>query len=438
MLEPRKISGFADYTEAQNAALSRWIRSVEETFRLYGFTRLIPRPLELRTVLTSRGGIEKQIFGVSRLPDDKPTELALPFDRTVPLAHWVALNAGDLAFPYKRYDVSYSFRGERAQAGRFQGFFQADVDIIGLNQLDLNADSECIAVLYEALKTLSLGEVTIALNHIRLAKALLAGMGVAEKAVPEALRALDKLEKQGAEETAKELATLAGLDAAAASAIVETFGYQDALGGFVSSVKSEEYEKGMEELRTVWDGLRSLGVPDAALSFRPGVVRGLDYYTGVVFECVLTGREEFGSIAGGGRFDDLASTFSKLKLPGVGGSIGLSRLFDAACKSGLLKLESRTEAQAFVGFRTPEQKPLAQAVARALRGRGVCVDLFAGKANGVGKQLAYAGKKGLPVAVMVMDEQSIVVRDLLKSEQKDVPTLEEALASAGALLRARP
>lgn len=437
MLEPRKISGFADYTEAQNAALSRWIRSVEEVFRLYGFTRLIPRPLELRTVLTSRGGIEKQIFGVSRLPDDKPTELALPFDRTVPLAHWVALNAGDLAFPYKRYDVSYSFRGERAQAGRFQGFFQADVDIIGLNQLDLNADAECIAVLYEALRALSLGEVTIALNHIRLAKALLAGLGVPEAALPEALRALDKLEKQGPEATAAELSALSGLEKGRAAAAVEVFGYQDALGGFVSPVKSEEFEKGLAELHAVWDGLRSLGVPDAALSFRPGVVRGLDYYTGTVFECVLSGREEFGSIAGGGRFDDLASTFSKLKLPGVGGSIGLSRLFDAACKSGLHRLESRTEAEVFVGFRTPEQKTLAQEVARGLRARGVCTDLFAGKANGVGKQLAYAGKKGLPVAVVVMDQESIVVRDLLKSEQKDVPTLEEALDSAAALLHAR-
>jgi histidyl-tRNA synthetase len=436
MLEPRKISGFADYTEAQNAALSRWIRSVEETFRLYGFTRLIPRPLELRSVLTSRGGIEKQIFGVSRLPEDKPTELALPFDRTVPLAHWVALNAGDMTFPYKRYDVSYSFRGERAQAGRFQGFFQADVDIIGMNQLDLNADAECIAVLYEALKSLALGEVTIALNHIRLAKALLAGMGVPEAALAEALRALDKLEKQGPETTSKELSTLAGLDAAKAAAIVELFGYQDALGGFTNSVPGEEFERGMGELRTVWDGLRSLGVPDAALSFRPGVVRGLDYYTGIVFECVLTGREEFGSIAGGGRFDDLASTFTKLKLPGVGGSIGLSRLFDAACKSGLIKLEARSEAQVFVGFRTPEQKPLAQAVARALRERGVRTDLYAGKASGVGKQLAYAGKKGLPVAVMAMDEASIVVRDLLKSEQKDVPALDDAVAATLGLLRA--
>ncbi|MEI8192192.1 MAG: HisS family protein, partial [candidate division NC10 bacterium] len=419
MLEPRKISGFADYSEAQNAALSRWIDSLEETFRLYGFTRLTPRPLELREVLLSRGGIQKQIFGISRLPDDASTELALPFDRTVPLAHWVGLNAKEIVFPYKRWDISHSFRGERAQAGRFQGFFQADVDIIGQGKLDLNADAECIAVLYEAVAKLALGEAVVSLNHIRLAKALLSGTGASNERLGPALRVLDKLEKQGYSATAEELQRTAGLNAGQAASAVDLFTYKGRLSDFSpGSAGGEAFEQGLGELRAVWDGLLSLGVPESALTFRPGVVRGLDYYTGVVFETTLKGGEDFGSVAGGGRYDDLASTFTDMSLPGVGGSIGLTRLFDAACKGGLVDLASRTEAQVFVGFRTPELKALAQTAAKELRSRGIRVDLYSGPAANVGKQLAYAGKKGLRTAVMAMDAKSIVVRDLAKSEQK--------------------
>lgn len=431
MMEPRKISGFADYNEAQNAALSRWIDSLEETFRLYGFTRLIPRPLELREVLTSRGGIQKQIFGVSRLPHDTATDLALPFDRTVPLAHWVALNAKELVFPYKRWDISHSFRGERTQAGRFQGFFQADVDIIGQGKLDLSADAECIAVLYEALEKLSLGKITVSLNHIRIAKALLSGLGAADSNIPEGLRILDKLDKIGPAAVSEELGKAAILEQKAAATAVERFSYQGPLGGFeAGSAGGDAYRQGYEELKAVWEGLSSLGLPEAALSFRPGVVRGLDYYTGTVFEFHLKGHEDFGSVAGGGRYDDLASTFTDMSLPGVGGSIGLTRLFDAACKSGLAAKDERTEAEMFVGFRTPELRTVAQSAARLLRSHGIRVDLYSGIPASIGKQLSYASKKGLKWALMAMDEKSIVVRDLVKSEQKDVPSVNEAVERA--------
>jgi len=431
MLEPRKISGFADYSEAQNAALSRWIDSLEETFRLYGFTRLTPRPLELREVLLSRGGIQKQIFGVSRLPDDAGTELALPFDRTVPLAHWVGLNAKEIVFPYKRWDISHSFRGERAQAGRFQGFFQADVDIIGQGKLDLNADAECIAVLYEALQRLSLGDIAVSLNHIQLARSLLADMGTPNDRIAGALRALDKLDKVGADEVVEDLVRSVQMEKQAAGKAVDVFSYRGPLAGF--PLKASDCAA---ELSAVWDGLLSLGVPEGALRFAPGTVRGLDYYTGAVFEFHLKGREDFGSVAGGGRYDDLASTFTDMSLPGVGGSIGVTRLFDAACKSGLVRLDARTEAEVFVGFRTPELSGLAQTLAKELRSKGLRVDLYSGPKANVGKQLGYAGKKGLRTAVMAMDAKSIVVRDLLKSEQKDVPAVEEAVALA--LSAARP
>jgi histidyl-tRNA synthetase len=194
ILSPRDISGFADYNEAENVALSSWVRQIEDVYRAHGFSRLLPRPLELREVLLARGGMDKQIFGISRLPQEAPTDLALPFDRTVPLANWTAKHAHEICFPYKRFDIGYSFRGERAQAGRFQGFFQADVDIIGPD-LGPDADAECIAVLYRTLLALGLGELRVSLNHIGLAKNILRARGVREEQLGAALAAIDKIGK---------------------------------------------------------------------------------------------------------------------------------------------------------------------------------------------------------------------------------------------------
>ncbi len=437
-LKPRTISGFADYTEAENAELARWIKLIEETYRLYGFSRLTPRPLELRDVLLSRGGIQKQVYGVSRLPDEKATDLALPFDRTVPMAHWVALNANDLVFPYKRYDISYSYRGERAQAGRFRGFFQADIDIIGQDKLDPTADAECIAVLFKALDQLGIGSFKITLNHIGMAKAILDEFGFCVDRRP-ALVAIDKLVKIGVEATAAELVETTLLDQCQAEQLTKVFSFDGDFLAFRKSlpVESPVIDEAVGELESVWTALIALGVPQEILKFQPGIVRGLDYYTGTVFETFLVGKESIGSVASGGRYEDLVSTFSSLSLPGVGGSIGLTRLFYAACKEGLVDFDYRSEADVFVGFRKGELRETAQIVARKIRDLAVNTDLYSGSSS-FKKQLVYADKKGIPLAIFVMDKGSIVVKDMKGKTQSDHNTIDEAVSSAIQISRIDP
>jgi histidyl-tRNA synthetase len=428
MIKTRPISGFPDYTEAQNVALSRWLQRIEETYRVYGFSRLIPRPLELRSVLLSRGGIQKQVFGVSRLPTDNPTDLALPFDRTVPLANWVARNANDIVFPYKRYDISYSFRGERAQAGRFQGFFQADIDIIAQENLDLNADAECIAVIYEALNTLKLGDFVISLNHIGLVKSILREVGVPSDMNRAVLTVIDKIQKIGRDAAAREICDEIGLPAVLCDRVVEIFSYSGPIEEFAEAcqVCTAGSQIALTDLSAVWSYLVSLGVPSQQLAFWPRNVRGLDYYSGVVFETFLNGQESIGSIASGGRYDDLVSTFSTLKLPGAGGSIGVTRLFDFACKNDLIDLCQKSEAQIFVGFRTLDLKTQAQELASLLRKQGLRVDLFSGTSK-IKKQIAYADRKGIPLLIIPMECNSILIKEMQTGDQIEKPNIAETI-----------
>lgn len=428
LIESRSISGFNDYTEAENVELSAWILAIEETYRRFGFSRLLPRPLERRSVLLSRGGIQKQIFGVSRLPEDEPTDLALPFDRTVPLANWVAMNAKRMVFPYKRYDVSYSYRGERAQAGRFQGFFQADVDIIGRDTLDLNADAECIAVVVSALQQLPFSNLLVAVNNIQLTQRLLRDLQLDAEAVRPALTLLDKLPQVGKIETCEELVTSLGLQRHLADEIVDVFSFEGKPQDFRPTVQqaSTETSRVMDDVEFVWQALLDLGVPEPILSFRPGIVRGLDYYTGTVFETFIDGAEYFGSVASGGRYEDLVSTFCDLELPGVGGSIGLSRLFDVAKRLNLLDLEKSSEANILVGFRTPDLRSVAQVLATHLREAGRYVDLYSAS-DRVKKQFSYADRKGMEWVIMVMASDSIVVKDLKSGNQVDTTDVENAL-----------
>jgi len=435
----RALSGFADYNEAQNVALSRWLQIVENSYRLYGFSRLVPRPIEAREILFAQGGIQKQIFGVSRLPSDRPTDMALPFDRTVPLAHWVARHAHEVTFPYKRYDISYSFRGERAQAGRFQGFFQADVDIIGRDALDVSADAECIAVIAETLSQLGVAPIRVLIGHIALAGELLLDHGLPEGGLRAALDIVDKIGSVGLDSTREALVDAVALETSRAVAVCNLFSFRGDPEEFsqVWRPDSLRAQKAMAELLATWRNLVALGVPVATLQFCPAIVRGLDYYSGVVFETEWLGHEQVGSVASGGRYDDLASTFTSAKLPGVGGSIGLTRLFGAAIAAGLIPEGIRSEAVAFCGYRTESEKPSALTIAKALRQSGVAVDVFSGSGS-VRRQLAYASRKGLQFAILAMGPNSFVIKDLDSGAQVDAPTVDSAVEDTLGRLRGAP
>ncbi len=429
-IEPRPISGFAEYSEAQNVALAKWIRLIEDSYRRYGFSRLFPRPLELREVLLSKGGIQKQVFGVSRLPSEEPTELALPFDRTIPLANWVASQEHDIVFPYKRYDISYSFRGERAQAGRFQGFFQADVDIIGSERLDLSSDAECIAVIFDTLRMLNIGVPRILISNTQFARTVCTLLGVGVEQVEGVLRIIDKLRETPVADTRAQLTQLTGLEEGTVGLFIDLFGFEGNLLalGDVGKQLIARAPNALDDLTAVWTSLLALGIPPQHLVFAPRIVRGLDYYSGTVFETMLDGYENLGSIASGGRYDDLASTFTSSKLPGVGGSIGLTRLFDLACRANLVALDAKSEAPIFVGFRTIEQRSAAEKLATALRRAGYAVDLYSADGR-IKKQLSYADRKGSIVTALVMDVESIVVRRMSDGSQTDLTCIADAISA---------
>lgn len=437
IVKPRAISGFADYDEFENVALSQWIRTIEGVYRRYGFSRLFPRPLELREVLLSRGGIQKQVFGVSRVQGDRATHLALPFDRTVPLANWVALKAQNIVFPYKRYDISYSFRGERAQAGRFQGFFQADVDIIGQGTLGPAADSECLATVYEALSALEVGDIWMTVSHMGIANSILTCLGVSENSRSDVLRLIDKLEKVGPDAVAEELANTPSLGEEKISRLLRVFMHRGETQVLPSvlGANTAGLQQSLDDVSAVVEGAVASGIPREVLVFRPDIVRGLDYYSGTVFETFIKGMESVGSVASGGRYDDLASTFSDASFPGVGGSIGVTRLLDAMLRSGTMDLSARTEANCFVGFREETLRPLSQHIAKSLRMGGLAVDLFSGDGP-IRKQLSYANRKGFEVAVLVMDEGAYVVKNLHKGSQTEVPSVPDVQAEVSRLIRA--
>jgi histidyl-tRNA synthetase len=421
---PRKISGIADYNEAQNFYLGALESIAIENFKKYGFTKLYPRPLELRDVLVANGGIQKQIFGVSRLQNDKATDLALPFDRTVPLSVWVARNAHDITFPFKRYDSSYSFRGERAQAGRFQGFIQTDIDIIGDKSLNLSADSECISVLFKTIESFDIGSIYLCVNNIRLVNSILDKFSIYENR-EDVLREIDKLLKISKEEVVQEIVNL-GLDEKTSLDLVNIFSYQGSIKNFVieNKLDTPEIKESISELEEVVSGLKLSEISEEKIKFTPAIVRGLNYYTGTVFETFIEGFERYGSISSGGRYDNLASTFTDLKLPGVGGSIGLTRLFDIICENNLLKFERKTIADFLVTFRISSLGNKSQEVAKKLRDKGFFVDLYCGDGN-IKKQLSYGNAKGFSKAVLVMDNESFVYKELSSGEQIEFKSIND-------------
>lgn len=431
MIKPRSVSGLADYSEAENVALSKWIRLIENEYRLFGFSRLIPRPMELREVLLSKGGVQNLIFGVSRLHNDKPTDLALPFDRTVPLANWIARRESEVTFPYKRYDISYSYRGERSQAGRLQGFFQADVDIIGRGKLDISADSEIINVIFSALTRMGLKNMYVCINDLKLTNRILQALQIPRDKNNEILRIVDSILKKSKEELLSELKSAYPFSDEQLTTLWNIFSYQGTVDGFVGvlnteNLMNEDIENALKDILSTTEMLKIGGISEKDIVFFPAIVRGLDYYTGIVFETFIRGFENIGSIASGGRYDNLASIFTKSVLPGVGGTIGLSRLFYIAVKNNFIPLNQCTESDFFIGFREHSFKNDGMEISYVLRNKGYYVDLYSGT-DDFKKQLSYASKKGFEKSIFVMDDNSVILKDLVQRTQVEFSSISDLL-----------
>ncbi|MES2199634.1 MAG: ATP phosphoribosyltransferase regulatory subunit [Chlamydiota bacterium] len=425
MTVPLKISGFADYSEKENRLFSHWKKALEDTYRLFGFMGFNPRPVESIAALQLKGGVAHQIYTLGRLQDGTMTDLALPFDRTIPLAVYVASRRHELVYPFKRFDISHSFRGERPQAGRSRGFIQADIDIIDEN-LTLLSEVECLTALVTALQKLHIPPFIIYLNHLSIPKALMLDMGFTEKNLPEALRIVDKMDKIGIE---KVQAELEALFPSINFSTLPLLAFKGSFAGFLEVCPKDL--PGLSSMQELLDFLEKSQIDPNLFGFCPGMVRGLDYYTGIVFETFLEEYPGFGSIASGGRYNKLIDSIieEETKLEGFGISIGLTRLFDVLKKQKILPSIHTPPAEILVAYREASLQLQAVLATRLLREAGLSTDLYCGKSS-IGKQLTYADKKEISHVFMVMGE-SFVIKNLKTGEQTpDITSLEIAVETA--------
>ena len=397
--KPRPVTGFPEWLPEERRIEQQWFDHIRKVFESYGFCSIETPSVEELDVLRAKGEVDKEIYVIERLHKDEQekgeTRLALHFDQTVPLARYVAQHFNELVFPFKRYQMQRVWRGERPQAGRFREFYQCDIDVIGVDGLSLHFDAELPAIMCEILQGLNIGPFQMKVSNRKILMGLCAGLGIADP-LP-ITRAVDKVEKIGTDATRK-LLSEAGLTENQLDCIMAFASIKTTDSSFVPKVQglkveNETLSEGLEELSFVMDNLSHLpkGQVEADLS----IVRGLDYYTGIVYETVLLEKPSFGAVSSGGRFDDLAGSYINKHLPGVGISIGISRLFDYMRLSGKLNATRKCPTDILVALPSEERREIALQTAVLLRGRGLNVELYHSPQK-LQKQLAYAEKKGIP------------------------------------------
>ena len=422
---PRTLSGFMELLPAQQQ-LERMMDILRTTYSRYGFTPLDTPVIEASEVLLAKGGgeTEKQIYRFQKGDAD----LALRFDLTVPLAKYVALHGNDLAFPFRRYQIGKVYRGERAQRGRFREFYQADIDIIGDGKLDITNEAEIPSIIYQTFTALGLTRFQIRVNNRKILNGFYAMLGLTDRS-GDIMRTVDKLDKIGPHKVRACLMDDVGLTADQAEEImrfISITGSNDqvlsALEGYRS--RHELFDQGLDELTTVTRYLAAFGVPEVNFAVDLTIARGLDYYTGTVYETTLLDYPEIGSVCSGGRYDNLAEYYTDRQLPGVGISIGLTRLFYVLGEQGLLNPSLPTApADVLILPMTQDLTPAIQLATR-LRGAGVRTQLYTEQKKFKAK-MNYADKLGVPYVVFLGDDEIaaglVACKDMTSGEQTKLP-----------------
>ena len=440
IIKPRTLSGFMELLPAKQIRFEKMVQILRTTYASYGFAPLDTPAIEDAQILLAKGGgeTEKQIYRFQKGDSD----LALRFDLTVPLAKYVALHAGELAFPFRRFQISKVYRGERAQRGRFREFYQADIDIIGDGKLDILNEAEIPAIIYKVFRGFGLTRFQIRVNNRKILTGFYAMLGLSEKS-GDIMRTVDKLDKIGPEKVKALLLSECALEEAAAEEILKFIAIRgtnaevlSALEGYAG--RSETFDMGLCELKAVTANLAAFGVPEENFAVDLTIARGLDYYTGTVYETTLLDHPEIGSVCSGGRYDDLAGYYIERKLPGVGISIGLTRLFYVLDEQGLLNPElPSAPADALVLPMTAEPGP-AIALAEELRASGLRIQLYCEQRK-FKQKMAYADKLGVPFAVLLGEDEiaegKCSVKLMTTGEQRKL-TPAEAAAWIGETVRA--
>ena len=403
---PRTLSGFMELLPGQQQQFERILEILRRTYSLYGFTPLDTPVIESSEVLLAKAGgeTEKQIYRFTKGDSD----LSLRFDLTVPLAKYVALHYNDLSFPFRRYQIGKVYRGERAQRGRFREFYQADIDIIGDGKLDILNEAEIPAIIYKVFRGFGLTRFQIHVNNRKILNGFYAMLGLSEKS-GDIMRTVDKLDKIGPEKVKLILLEDCGLTESQAEEILTFIAIKGtnaevlaALEGYAG--RNETFDLGLSELKAVCSNLAAFGVPEANFAVDLTIARGLDYYTGTVYETTLLDHPEIGSVCSGGRYDNLAGYYIDKQLPGVGISIGLTRLFYVLDEQGLLNPQlPSAPADALVLPMTADPGP-AIALAETLRSAGIRVQLY-GEQKKFKQKMAYANKLEVPFAVLLGEDE---------------------------------
>ncbi|WP_345469215.1 histidine--tRNA ligase [Glutamicibacter ectropisis] len=420
MARKASLSGFPEWLPAERAVEQHVLDTLRHVFELHGFANIETRAVETRAQLLRKGEIDKEVYGLSRLAaeDDKndPNALALHFDLTVPFARYVVENAGYLAFPFRRYQMQKVWRGERPQDGRFREFTQADIDVVGDGTLPFSYDVELALTIADALSALPIGDFRLRVNNRKLAEGFYRGLGLED---PDAvLRAIDKLEKIGDEAVAKILMEEVGATREQAEAALALAKIRTMDTSFVEQVRAlgvthELLDTGLDELSQVIDAAskRAPGKVMADLS----IARGLDYYTGTVYETVLVGHESLGSICSGGRYESLASK-GKKNYPGVGLSIGVTRLISRILAEEVVTASRSVPSVVYVTLANDESWHEAQDVAAQLRERGIACEVAA-SAEKFGKQIKFADRRGIPFVWFTRADGTHEVKDIRSGQQ---------------------
>jgi len=435
-IEPRTLKGFRDYLPSAMLAREHVVDTARSVYRSFGFVPIDTPALEYAEILLGKGGSEtdKQLF---RFEDHGGRDVGLRFDLTIPLARFVAQHSSELGMPFKRYHVGTVWRGEKPQRGRYREFLQCDFDTIGT--MSALADAETALVIHEVLARLGFERFTLRLNHRGLLNGLLEGVGLAESAGA-VLRALDKLSKVGPDVVSAELMSEAGASASQAEAILETSRLRGPVAEILPRVEaglSVPGAAGAAALADIDAYLAAAGVPTSRVVLDLSIARGLDYYTGTVFETFLDDLPAIGSVCSGGRYDDLASVYTKETLPGVGASLGVDRLLAAMEELGLVS-QRGTAADVFLPLFVAERAGDYLALASQLRGAGLSVELYPDPRK-LGVQLRYADRRGHRFAIVIGDNEwsagTCQVKDLTGGEDRVLPRVELAVALLRTLTR---
>ena len=421
-MTPRTLSGFMELLPRPQQQMERMMEILRQTYSLYGFTPLDTPVIEASEVLLAKGGgeTEKQIYRFQKGDAD----LALRFDLTVPLAKYVALHGGELSFPFRRYQIGKVYRGERAQRGRFREFYQADIDVIGDGKLDITNEAEIPSIIYQTFTRLGLRRFQIRVNNRKILNGFYAMLGLTEQS-GDIMRTVDKLDKIGADKVRQLLLSDCGLTDAQAEEILKFIAITGenrqvlaALGGYTG--RSDLFDQGLSELNTVVKYLADFGVPEENFAVDLTIARGLDYYTGTVYETTLLDHPEIGSVCSGGRYDNLAEYYTDRQLPGVGISIGLTRLFYVLGEQGMLNPDLPTAPADVLVIPMTEDLAPAISLSTKLRAAGIRTQLYTEQKKFKAK-MSYADRLGVPYVIFLGDDEIaagvVACKDMASGEQ---------------------